>query len=70
MVCTTAGETPRTQIRELRSNGSYASSHDQRIHFGLGAAESVASIEIQWPDGARQVLRDVQTDRMITVQQP
>ena len=70
VVCTTAGQTPRTQIRELRSNGSYASTHDQRVHFGLGAAESVASIEIQWPDGARQVLRDVQADRMITVQQP
>ena len=54
---------------QLRSNGSYASSHDQRIHFGLGAA-SAASIEIQWPDSARQVLRDLQADQIITVPQP
>ena len=70
VVCTTAGETPRTQVRELRSNGSYASSHDQRVHFGLGAADIAARIEIQWPDGSRQVLRDLRADRTITVEQP
>ncbi len=43
--------------------------HDPRIHFGLGAVEQVPEIEIRWPDGSLQTLRDVAVDQVITVKQ-
>lgn len=42
------------QRRDVISGGSFASSNDQRLHFGLGDAKSVDKLEIHWPDGAVQ----------------
>ncbi|MGH7699029.1 MAG: VCBS repeat-containing protein [Gemmatimonadales bacterium] len=47
----------------------FMSSMDDRIHFGLGAAARVDTLEVVWPDGRRQVLTDVAVDRMVTVKQ-
>ncbi len=44
-----AGE--RRQVAQRFGGGSYQSAHDPRIHFGLGAATSVESVEIRWPSG-------------------
>ncbi len=57
----------RTQLDEVRSGGSYLSQNDLRLHFGLGAARGAEKIEIEWPSGARQVLRDVAGDRVVAV---
>lgn len=46
----TAGKV--TQTAEVRSGGSYLSQSDFRIHFGLGPANKIDSVEIQWPSGA------------------
>lgn len=40
------------QRRDVVSGGSYASSSDQRLHFGLGAATKFDAVEIRWPSGA------------------
>ena len=45
----TAGDI--TQMDEVRSGGSYVSSSDIRIHFGLGEARQIDQVEIRWPDG-------------------
>ena len=42
------------QRADLISGGSFASSPDPRLHFGLGAASQIDSIEIRWPDGVAQ----------------
>lgn len=47
----------------------YMSTVDDRVHFGLGAAAHVDSLEVTWPDGRQQVLTDLAADRMITVRQ-
>ncbi|MEX2304544.1 MAG: ASPIC/UnbV domain-containing protein, partial [Bryobacterales bacterium] len=49
--------------------GSYLASHDPRMVLGLGQADTVESIEIQWPKPSRRVekLTDVAADRYITV---
>lgn len=39
------------QRQDVIAGGSFASSSDQRLHFGLGPAESVVRLEIHWPDG-------------------
>ncbi|GIS63669.1 MAG: hypothetical protein CM1200mP2_58940 [Planctomycetaceae bacterium] len=36
---------------------SYLSSSDPRVHFGLGDVDRVTSIEVDWPDGTREVFR-------------
>jgi hypothetical protein len=50
--------------------GSYMSSNDRRVHFGLGAAETVASVEILWPSGRSQTLEGVAADQILKVREP
>ncbi|MDQ6871515.1 MAG: VCBS repeat-containing protein [Gemmatimonadota bacterium] len=47
----------------------YMSTNDDRAHFGLGGARRVDSLEVDWPDGRRQVLTNLPVDRLITVKQ-
>jgi hypothetical protein len=60
----------RTQYDEVRSGGSYLSQNDLRLHFGLGSAPRVDRIEIEWPSGNRQTLRNVAADRAMVVEEP
>ena len=59
----------RVQYEEVRSGGSYLSQNDLRLHFGLAAASRVEKIEISWPSGARQILKDQPCDQIITVRE-
>jgi len=43
------------------------SSSDKRVHFGLGSASVIESIELTWPSGIKQVLRNVKADQILTV---
>ena len=58
------------QYDHLTTSVGYASSSDSRVHFGLGANAAVKEIEIIWPSGIRQVLRDVAADHVVTVTEP
>jgi hypothetical protein len=60
----------RSQLDEVRSGGSYLSQNDLRLHFGLGAALHVDRIEVEWPSGMRQTLRDVSADRVVPIEEP
>jgi hypothetical protein len=55
------------QRGEVFSGGSYASSSDLRLHFGLGAATKVDKIEIQWPSGAKEEIHRTAIDQIVTV---
>jgi hypothetical protein len=57
------------QTRFATSAGSYLSSSDKRLHFGLGAVEK-ATVEIFWPSGIHQTLHDVQADQFLEVREP
>jgi len=59
----------RTQVGEVRSGGSYLSQSDLRLHFGLGGAARVERVEVEWPSGARQVVRDVAGDRVVVIEE-
>ncbi len=59
----------RTQTDEVRSGGSYLSQSDLRLHFGLGAATKADRIEIDWPSGARQTLREVAAGRVVAIEE-
>ena len=55
------------QFRQFSGGGSYASTHSRRLHFGLGTAGRIDELEVQWPSGVRQTLRDVPVDRTLLV---
>lgn len=48
----------------------YASSSDRTVHFGLGSAERVKRLEIEWPSGTKQVLENVAADRYVSIEEP
>ncbi len=45
-------------VRDLLDRSSYQSASDGRVHFGLGGAKTVRRVEVRWPSGAVQVLKD------------
>src|SRR6267154_1590856 len=55
----------RTQIKEIGNAGSYLSSSDLRLYFGLGNERIVKNLEIIWPSGKKQILTDLKGDRML-----
>jgi enediyne biosynthesis protein E4 len=55
------------QFNEVRSGGSYLSQNDLRLHFGLGAADKIDTVEIRWPSGQTELLRDVSADVIYTL---
>ena len=56
-----------TQINEVRAGGSYLSSHDPRLHFGLGQESRIEEVSVRWPGGKVENLRDVPADFIYTV---
>jgi hypothetical protein len=62
-----AGATPSTLWRRVRTDGSYLSASDTRVHFGLGTAMSIAAVVVQWPDGQRERFTGVAVDRVVTL---
>jgi hypothetical protein len=58
------------QYMTATTAGSYQSSSDKRVHFGLGMATQINEIEILWPSGIHQELKDVKADQFLTVTEP
>jgi enediyne biosynthesis protein E4 len=57
------------QIDEVRSGGGYFSQNDLRIHFGLGKAEKVHLLEVRWPSGQVDTLKDIKPNQLIFVKE-
>ena len=56
-----------TMWRRVRTDGSYVSANDARLHFGLGASARITAVAVQWPDGVRDRYTDVAADRVVTL---
>jgi hypothetical protein len=59
-----------TQVATVTTAGSYLSSSDKRVHFGMGTETVAAMIEIRWPSGIRQTLKNVRGDQILQVDEP
>ncbi|MEP7341073.1 MAG: CRTAC1 family protein [Acidobacteriota bacterium] len=59
----------RAQITEVRSGGSYYSQNDLRAHFGVGKAAK-ATIEVRWPSGKLDVVKDAAVNQVIVIKEP
>ena len=54
--------------RRVRTDGSYLSANDDRIHVGLGTSDRVRAIEVEWPDGLRESFTGIAIDRMVSLE--
>jgi hypothetical protein len=55
------------QFDEVRGGGSYLSQNDLRLHFGLGSAPRIDSVEVRWPTGKTESFKDVAGDKIYTI---
>ncbi len=63
------GNKPLVQVEEVRSSNGYYSASDLRIHFGLGDAKKVDEVEIRWPSGVVDTLKDLDVDRLYVIEE-
>ena len=56
------------QMKEHHLNRGYLSSVEDKIHFGLGEGKKVDSLWVEWPDGNRQLLTDINANQNIDIQ--
>jgi hypothetical protein len=64
------GSSGRPQWNRATTAAGYGSSSDRTVYFGLGSDAAAASMEVVWPSGARQILRNVTGDRYLDLDEP
>ncbi len=55
------------QIDEVRSGTSYLSQNDMRLHFGVDTQKVIDRVEIRWPSGAVETLRNLTADKFYKI---
>ena len=63
-------EDGNSQYDIVSTSAGYGASRDPRAHFGLGAFKTVKQLEVRWPNGVRQVLKDLSADQIHRVVEP
>src|SRR5262249_46218432 len=58
-----------TQTMDVKGGMSYQSAHDPRIHFGLGNRQKVDLVQIRWPSGKTDELRNVRANQFFCVKE-
>jgi enediyne biosynthesis protein E4 len=60
----------KNQYDVVSTSAGYGASRDPRVHFGLGTFKSIKQVEIRWPSGERQILRELPANRIHRVEEP
>jgi hypothetical protein len=63
-------EDGNSQYDIVSTSAGYGASRDPRPHFGLGAFKTVKQLEIRWPSGTRQVLKDLPANKIHRIEEP
>ena len=63
-------EDGNSQYDIVSTSAGYGASRDPRPHFGLGAFKTVKQLEIRWPSGTRQVLKDLPANKLHRIEEP
>jgi hypothetical protein len=53
--------------RRVKTDGSYLSASDVRVHVGLGSSTAIDAVIVEWPDGHRERWAGVAADRLVTL---
>jgi len=59
----------QSQFLEMHTTRGFQSSVPPRLHFGLNNAKVISQIEVEWPNGERQVYKNVATNQLLTILQ-
>ena len=59
----------RRQIREVQSGSSYLAQNDLRAHFGLAGASRSERLDIRWPNGATETVKDLPANQIVTIRE-
>jgi enediyne biosynthesis protein E4 len=59
-----------SQYATVSTASSYLSASDKRVHFGLGQEKSIQKIEIRWPSGITQTLKEIPGDQILQINEP
>jgi len=62
-------EDGKTYRQQVRSGGSYISSSDLRLHFGLASHAIMNEITVRWPNGQSEALRNLPADFIYTIRE-
>jgi enediyne biosynthesis protein E4 len=58
-----------SQVQEVRGGGSYLSQNDLRVHFGLGAASRVETVDVRWPNGTTERWQNVRPNQILVLEE-
>ncbi len=67
---TLRSEGAKPQMVELFLGASYLSGHSKVIHFGVGERDRVSQIEVQWPCGKKQTLKNIDVNQTHVITEP
>lgn len=59
----------RTQLRDVKAGSSYLSQNDLRLHFGMGGSTVADRLDVVWPSGETDTLRDIAANQIVTIRQ-
>jgi hypothetical protein len=59
-----------SQYDIVSTSAGYGASRDPRAHFGLGRFKTVKQLELRWPNGTRQVLKDLPANQVHRIEEP
>ena len=59
----------RTVRREVRSSGGFCSAHDPALYIGIGTEIGISGVEITWPDGSTQKVKNILSGETVTIHQ-
>jgi len=62
--------TSAAQFATVTTTSSYLSASGKRVHFGLGESEVVQQIQVRWPSGIVQTLKDVHANQILQIDEP
>jgi hypothetical protein len=57
------------QAQEVTSQSSYYSHNDLRLHFGMGTKQRADQLEIRWPDGLTEIIKDVTVNQIVKIRE-
>jgi hypothetical protein len=60
----------KTRVREMRTTQGLYSSHDPRLHFGLGRVDRIDFVEVVWPSGRKSRIDNPPLDKVLVVKEP
>jgi hypothetical protein len=59
----------RVQVQEVTSQSSYYSHNDFRLHFGMGLSQKAEQIEIRWPNGETEIIKDIAVNQTVRIKE-